>query len=590
MAIVPLSKVTLFGPAAEKDAVLDGLQRLGCVHLNDLHRAAAAGPTPVTEASDARQALQYLEDSPVRRRPAGHPAPIDLGALVKETLGIRDRSRELGEERERLEARAAELEPWGDFVLPGWAREGELRFWFYLVPLRRVAQLPRDLPWTVVGRDHRFAYVVVPAAEAPAGMPGEQVALDPRSLSEVRRSLAEVERELEELEYRRIGLTLHAGDLRAALDEADDRAAREQAGRAALEQDGIIAVQGWAPDSRVAALQRYAADRRLALTVEAPVPGETPPTLLDNAPALRGGEGMVTFYKTPGYRMWDPSKAVFFAFAAFFGMIFSDAGYGLLIGVATIALWKRLGRLQGGVRGLLVALVISSVVYGVLAGSYFGVVPRPGSWLSKLHVLDVEDQRLMMLISIGIGVAHLSLANLISAWRKRASIACLGPIGWTVVLLCGFGAALASGAPGRFRLALLGVGAGLLLVMLFSSEHPVSFSPKALLSRLLEGLKSLTEISKVFGDVLSYLRLFALGLAAITLAEAFNSLAASSFALRGAGILLGIVVLLVGHAINLVMGIMGGVVHGLRLNVIEFFNWSLPEEGAQYRAFSRKAV
>ena len=130
----------------------------------------------------------------------------------------------------------------------------------------------------------------------------------------------------------------------------------------------------------------------------------------------------------------------------------------------------------------------------------------------------------------------------------------------------------------------------LLLVLLFSSEHPFSFAPKALGGRFLEGLKSLTEISKVFGDVLSYLRLFALGLAAIKLAEAFNSLAASSFALRGAGVLLGILILVVGHAINLVMGIMGGVVHGLRLNVIEFFNWSLPEEGARYRAFSRKAV
>jgi V/A-type H+-transporting ATPase subunit I len=99
-----------------------------------------------------------------------------------------------------------------------------------------------------------------------------------------------------------------------------------------------------------------------------------------------------------------------------------------------------------------------------------------------------------------------------------------------------------------------------------------------------------TEVSKVFGDVLSYLRLFALGLAAIKLAEAFNQLAAGSFALKGVGVALGILVLVVGHAINLTMGIMGGVVHGLRLNVIEFFNWSLPEEGAKYHAFSRKAT
>jgi V/A-type H+-transporting ATPase subunit I len=69
MSIVPLVKVTLYGPAAEKDAVLDGLQRLGCMHLNDLRRGAAEAADAVTSRSDAREALQYLYDSPVRRRP-----------------------------------------------------------------------------------------------------------------------------------------------------------------------------------------------------------------------------------------------------------------------------------------------------------------------------------------------------------------------------------------------------------------------------------------------------------------------------------------------------------------------------------------
>jgi V/A-type H+-transporting ATPase subunit I len=288
--------------------------------------------------------------------------------------------------------------------------------------------------------------------------------------------------------------------------------------------------------------------------------------------------------------MWDPSKAVFIAFAIFFGMIFSDAGYGLVLGIGTLAAWRRLGRVPGGPRGLLVALVISSVAYGVLVGSYFGLEPSPGSWLAAAHVLHAGDQGLMMLISIGVGVAHLSLANLVTAWRRRSSLSAMGPLGWTCVLVGGYWAGLARSHPNLARLGFWGVGLGLALVLLFSSQHPFRLAPRALLSRLLEGLKGLTEVSKVFGDVLSYLRLFALGLAAIKLAEAFNDLAAGSFALRGVGVLLGIVVLVVGHVINLAMGIMGGVVHGLRLNVIEFFNWSLPEEGERFRAFSRKAA
>ncbi len=288
--------------------------------------------------------------------------------------------------------------------------------------------------------------------------------------------------------------------------------------------------------------------------------------------------------------MWDPSKAVFFAFAVFFGMIFSDAGYGIVLGILLLAMWKRLGR--GGVRGVLAALTISSIVYGVLVGSYFGVAPPEGSRLAALHVLDTENQTLMMWISIGLGVAHLAYANLISAWSSRRSLAALSRVGWAAIILGGFGVALGKTYPSLGPLAAPGLvvlALGGMLILFFTCKHPFRFTPKALFVRLLEGLHGVTELSKAFGDVLSYLRLFALGLAAIKLAEVFNSLAASCFAFKGGGILLGLFLLLIGHLINFSMGIMSGVVHGLRLNVIEFFNWSLPEEGERFQAFAKKS-
>src|SRR6185369_9192500 len=127
---------------------------------------------------------------------------------------------------------------------------------------------------------------------------------------------------------------------------------------------------------------------------------------------------------------------------------------------------------------------------------------------------------------------------------------------------------------------------GGILILAFSSERSFSLAPRVLFGRLTDGLKATTNLTKAFGDVLSYLRLFALGLASVKLAEAFNDLAGRSFASRGAWILLGLLVLIVGHGINFAMGIMSGVVHGLRLNAIEFFNWSLPEEGEQFRVFA----
>jgi V/A-type H+/Na+-transporting ATPase subunit I len=594
MAIVPLVKVTLCGPAAEKDAVLDGLQSLGCLHLNDLRASAGEAIDLEPSHPDAREALQYLRDSPVRRRAMRQRDNVDVEAVVKEALDVRDRSRALAEEREQLHKWITDLEPWGDFELPEWAVEGALRFWFYIVPHHNIFDAI-TLPWRVVARDHRFAYVVVVAGEQPTNMPVPPVPLEPRSLAKLRKRLGQVERELEELDYRRIGLTLYTDVLGEALDQTDDRAARQRAAVRVLERDQLFAVQGWAPRRRTPALRQFGADRRLALSIEPPRPQDKPPTLLDNPPALRGGEDLVEFYMTPAYRLWDPSKAMFFAFAMFFAMILSDAGYAVLLGVILLAMWRRMGRTASGrgLRDVMLAVVMFSIVFGILVGTYFGVGPPAGSWLASLHVLDANNQRLMMWIAIGVGAAHLTYANLITAWWRRHSPTALSALGWAAVILGGFCVGLGKSYPELTSLASVGLWAlalGGLLVLLFTSERPFSLAPTQVFGRLLDGLKGVTGLSKAFGDVLSYLRLFALGLASIKLAEAFNGLAATSFASRGVGVLLGLLVLLVGHSINFAMGIMSGVVHSLRLNLIEFFNWSLPEEGERFQAFEKKAM
>ena len=593
MAIVPLIKITLYGPAAEKDAVLDGLQSLGCMHLNDLRASNAAPLDQDPTYPDARQALQYLKDSPVRRRAPLRQEKLDVDAVVKETIEVRDRSRALAEEREQLLKWIAELEPWGDFELPQWAREGALRFWFYAIPHHQLSRLQAvTVPWRVTASDHRFVYVVAIAQDPPADTPVPPMSFEPRSLARLQARLEQVENDLEELDYRRIGLTRHTRALRGLLDEADDRAARRKAAAEALDRDQLFAVQGWAPSRQAPLLEEFSAAHGLAVTLESPGKLDKPPTLLSNPPALQGGEGLMEFYTTPAYRLWDPSRSIFFCFALFFGMILSDAGYAALLAVVLALLWRRMGgsRAGRGLRVVLLALVAFSIVYGVLVGAYFGVEPPPGSWLASLHVLSANDQRLMMWIAIAVGAVHLAYANLVTAWVRRRSASALAAVGWIAVILGGFCVALHWSYPGFTSLARAGLWAmwlGAPAILLFSSPHPLSLAPRALLGRLLEGLKGLTELSKAFGDVLSYLRLFALGLASIKLAEAFNSLAAMSWG--GVATLLGVLILIVGHSINLAMGIMGGVVHGLRLNLIEFFNWSLPEEGERFRTFERKA-
>src|SRR5208283_3101894 len=134
------------------------------------------------------------------------------------------------------------------------------------------------------------------------------------------------------------------------------------------------------------------------------------------------------------------------------------------------------------------------------------------------------------------------------------------------------------------------IAGGFLLIVAFGSSRKVdSFRSAAL--RLFGGLGTLFEITKLFGDALSYLRLFALGLASVSLALTFNQIAGNiNKSIPGFGILLGLFVLLLGHALNLFLGIVSGFVHGLRLNYIEFFNCGLAEEGYLFKPFQKKEI
>jgi V/A-type H+-transporting ATPase subunit I len=202
-----------------------------------------------------------------------------------------------------------------------------------------------------------------------------------------------------------------------------------------------------------------------------------------------------------------------------------------------------------------------------------------------------------MPLSIVIGVIHLSLAHLVMAWLRRGRTTALSSLGWVAVMfggtMGGIGVMGAVAEPAAGMLKTIGCAllvGGLGAVFLFSSERPLlSLSLKNQFFRLLDGLKGLTDVSGLFGDVLSYLRLFALGLSSAKLAETFNSLAQGAWDNAGFGVIVAMAIAFLGHTLNLLLGIMSGVVHGLRLNCIEFFKWSLPEEGRLFTAFAKKA-
>ncbi len=587
MSIVALNKVTLIGLTADKEPMLEDLQALGCVDLIPLRPEREAGE-PQPPPAGIEEALKFLRDCPSRRRhQVRDPHGFDPVEVQRKVLAVRKRLLDLEEERDFLLRRLRDLAPWGDFEFPSLEEMGGYRLWFYVVPH---ADLPRfhRLPYyqEVVRRDNRFSYLVLISPHEPRDTPLPRVHVGNRPRWVLQQRLDEVELAIEDTQAERAWLTRWYELLKRNLAFLRDRAALAAAGRKVLHRRPVVALQGWAPVERLPALAEQARGRRMVFQAEAPRRDENPPTLLRNPPALAAGEDLVNFYMTPGYHTWDPSSIVFVSFALFFAMILADAGYAALLGTGLLLAWRKLGRSRAGrrYRPLLASIVALSVGYGMLVGSYFGASPPPGSFLHRFHVLDMGDTNLMMAISVLIGCLHIILASTMDALRHPRLRDGLASIGWVLIVVAGLLVVLGEGfgipLPALLPLVLLGGGMVLVLAWTAPGEPPVK--------RFLKGLLGLTHITGAFGDVLSYLRLFALGLASGSLATQFNQMSATLVeSMPGIGLLIAILVLILGHGVNLALGLASGVIHGLRLNVIEFFKWGLKEEGRLFNPLRR---
>lgn len=596
MAIVQLCKLNLYGLKSQEEMVLDHLQHLGCVHLVPLRELPDSirtrGPL------EASQAYRFLTQTPLQRRPASDTSKFDRESLVDDLLRIQERLASLAAERDEVLHAIETVLPWGEFRMPTQEELDGYRLYFFKVPLRDQDQLKSGHISQVVKRDNRFLYVVVIADREPDDFPGERVHLDARPLTELRLREAQIDDEMEELHWQRTTLTRWRNMLRDDLDAAADHSDKLVAAGGLRTDEHVFALQGWIPQSAVHDVIKLAQQHRLAAILAEPRADESPPTLLKNPERIAGAEKLVTFYITPGYQAWDPTPVVFLSFSLFFAMIIADAGYGLIMALLLALTWRRFAqhRTGGRIRALLIGITSATIAYGVLVGSYFGTEPQSGTTLDSLRVrLDgkpmMENQNAMMVIAVAIGVLHLALANTIVAIRKRGKLRSLGHFGWALVMVGAFLLGMGSYAQIETLVASGATMAGIggLGILLFSSERPWwTLDWKAHGMRLVDGLMQITNVSKAFGDVLSYLRLFALGLASAQLAITFNSMASGVYQRGGIGILFAILILIVGHGINFLLGLVGGVVHGLRLNCIEFFNWGLSQEGYAFQPFRKR--
>jgi V/A-type H+-transporting ATPase subunit I len=291
----------------------------------------------------------------------------------------------------------------------------------------------------------------------------------------------------------------------------------------------------------------------------------------------------------PGYHEIDISPLFIIFFSLFFGMLIGDAGYGLVYLLLNFWLQRKLGPKikDHSVFFLFYILSFCAIIWGVLTGVFFGQ-----EWLLNLGFQPIipalGNPVFVQAFCFFIGALHLSLAHGWRAILKAPSLKALADIGWICIIWVVFFLAknliLGDLFPGFGRWLIM---AGLFLVLFFTSPQ------KNMLKTIVQGLGTIAlNLVNNFTDVVSYIRLFAVGLATVAIADAFNSMAAGIFKQGDWLTVLGAALIVVlGHALNIILGPMSVLVHGVRLNVLEFCSHaSVTWSGFAYRPFTKTKI
>lgn len=331
---------------------------------------------------------------------------------------------------------------------------------------------------------------------------------------------------------------------------------------------------------------------------------DNPPVRLKNNRFVKMFESLTGMYGMPDYGEYDPTPVVSIFFLLFFAMCLGDAGYGLvliLVGLAISKGWLRISMFDG-IGGLIATLGAATAVIGGALGTFFGMsiinlVPEGTGVHSYYEFVGSDiptpmgELPFQMLLALGIGVFHICLAMIIKAvgYTKRfgfkENISTWGwlilIVGGLIVALLGVGKLLSAEA---IKWAVIVIGAvSALAIYIFNTpgRNP--------LINVGAGLWDTYNMATgILGDVLSYIRLFALGLAGGMLGAAFNDLGLMVLGDGGIGWVFFILILLIGHVLNLLMSCLGAFVHPLRLNFVEYFkNSGYEGKGKAYKPLTK---
>lgn len=628
--IVDLHKYVIYGRRSEMDRFFSLAQRAGFMEFIGISHKKALEMTE--DAKLLISAIKIVRQHTASTDEPYHPT-LDPVRLASQIIKYNTDLENLLEEQRLLTAEIARIAAFGDFSrqeLDHLEHDSKRFFQFFCMKsdLAREFSLPHEVIY--VGTEYDLDYFVAINKERTQYPKMIEITID-RPVGDLRKRLHIVRLEIAEKEHEihdsaRATRYLQNG-LFDYLNEYDLQLAKHDA--ASPLGESLFAIEAWVPRTKVKALQGILSGLDVFAEEIAIEPHDKIPTYMENKKAGKIGEDLVQVYDTPFITDKDPSLWVLCFFAFFFAIIISDAGYGLIYLLLGLYLKWKFPKAPGmGKRfiNLTVILGCACIVWGAMSASFFGLEIGPNNPYRKVsffhylatrkaeyhmemkdtvyeeYLKDYPDvatatdghdflvkasrtidgkmkyealtdfyDSILLEFSLFIGVIHISLSFLRNLRRNWTGI------GWIIFMIGGY-LYFPSYLEATSFINYLGwiskpVGYAAGKHILFIGLGLV-FLISLLQRKKWAALHELTNAVQVFADVLSYIRLYALALAGMIMANTFNDMGMRLGLLTG-----GIFVILLGHLINMILSVQAGVIHGLRLNFLEWYRYSFEGGG-----------
>lgn len=583
--ITPMRHVTLVCRADDTEGLLHKLQDLGVLHVEFRNMATSSLEGVRMELDDVEEVTAHLshrEEGAVQISPETDGAdPVKVVNDVRVWLERRHKILELDahlDQEERM------WRPFGD-VDGGLLRQlvdYGLQVGFYKQSGAEVPLIPDGV---TMQRAADGYFILLSLGDLPAELEGadrlRMPVRTPNTIATRRSFLAERRADIRKRLNQAVS---HLPMLKKWQDQLLEEYHYLQASESMGHSQRLSYISGFVPSAQEQTVVAMAKNVGAGIQTRDPESGDPVPTHLEHKGIIKWIQPVLDFLGvSPGYNEVDVGWSFLVFLSLFTSMIIGDAGYGGL--VLGIVLW---GYLKKGwdhpFAKLMILMCGGTVFWGLLSGNVFGIVPIKNwmaSWLPTVQWLDKADNFMKMCFLLG--SIHLTIAHVWRAIRLKPALQALAHVGWICMTWTMFFVAnnmvLGEAFPGM--MSAVGV-VGAVLIVLFSV--PVDKLKEDGMSLVMLPL----DIINNFVDVVSYVRLYAVGMATFALASSFNDMATGLgngvFAMVGSAL-----ILLIGHGLNLVLAGMGVLVHGIRLNTLEFANHlGLAWGGIPYEPFKRQ--